>query len=123
MTGEKLDDRNYDSYRVSFDAHINDDLDNLLVIDGRMINQNGTSSIPLEINPNVVLKGNVIPGFNTPLTVGGKGPSIVCLEGYAPPSAGGIGYPFPIPGCRAIWAQPSGQALPQRVFRTIPMLC
>ncbi|HTZ69455.1 MAG TPA: TonB-dependent receptor [Acetobacteraceae bacterium] len=98
-TGEKLDDRDYDAYRVSLDAHINDSLDNLLVIDGRMINQNGTSSIPLEFNPDVVLKEGVIPGTNIPLTFGGTGPSVFCLEGYGPKSAGGLGITTPIPGC------------------------
>ena len=96
-TGEKLDDRNYDAYRVSLDAHISDDLDNLLVIDGRMINQNGTSVIPTEFNPNVVLKSNVIGTI--PLTFSGKGPSIFCVEGYGPPSEGGFGITTPIPGC------------------------
>ena len=96
-TGEKLDDRNYDAYRVSLDAHISDDLDNLLVIDGRMINQNGTSVIPTEFNPNVVLKANVIGTI--PVTFSGKGPSIFCLEGYGPVSSGGLGITTPIPGC------------------------
>ena len=98
-TGQKLDDRNYDAYRVSLDAHISDSVDNLLVLDGRMINQNGTSSIPQEFNPNVVLKEGVIPGTTIPLTFGGKGPSVFCLEGYGPPSSGGLGLTTPIPGC------------------------
>jgi iron complex outermembrane recepter protein len=99
VTGQKLDDRNYDSYRVSLDAHLTDNLENLLVLDGRMINQNGTSSIPIEINPNVVLKAGVIPGTNVPLTVGGSGPSVFCLQGYGPKSSGGLGITTQIPGC------------------------
>jgi len=97
VTGEKLDDRNYDGYRISLDAHISDDLDNLLVIDGRLINQNGTSEVPTEFNPNVVLKSNVVG--NIPVTFSGKGPSIFCLEGYGPVSEGGLGITTPIPGC------------------------
>jgi iron complex outermembrane receptor protein len=98
-TGEKLDNRDYDAYRVSLDAHISDDLDNLLVIDGRMINQTGTSEVPTEFNPNVVLKANVIGTI--PVTFSGKGPSIFCLEGYGPVSEGGLGIPSttPLPGC------------------------
>ncbi len=99
ITGEKLDDRHYDSYRVSLDAHISDTLQNLLVVDGRMINGAGTSAIPEEFNPGVVLKENVIPGTTIPLTFGGSGPSVFCLEGYGPPSSGGLGLTGPIPGC------------------------
>ncbi len=96
VTGEKLDDRNYDAYRVSLDAHITDDLENLFVIDGRMINQNGTSAVPVEFNPNVVLRANVIPGANTPLTFGGTKPSIFCLQAPAL-----FGITTPLPGCPA----------------------
>jgi iron complex outermembrane receptor protein len=95
-TGEKLDDRNYDAYRVSLNMQINDELQNLLVLDGRMINQNGTSAVPVAFNPNVVLKANVIPGTNTPLTLGGTKPSIFCLEGPAL-----FGVTTPLPGCPA----------------------
>ena len=103
-TGEKLDDRNYDAYRISLTAHINDDLTNLLVLDGRLINQNGTSAIPTEFNPNVTLRANVFAGTPlpvTPLKVGGNGPSLYCLQGYAPPSESGFGYTGVIPGCPA----------------------
>jgi iron complex outermembrane recepter protein len=99
VTGEKLDDRNVDGYRVSLEAHISDTLDNLLVIDGRMINQTGTSAVPIRFNPNVVLKVGAIPGTNIPITFSGKGPSVFCLEGYGPPSSGGLGLTGPIPGC------------------------
>lgn len=99
ITGQKLDDRNYDSYRVSLDAHISDTLENLLVVDGRLINGNGTSSVPQEFNPNVVLKAGVVPGTDIPLTFGGNGPSVFCLQGYGPKSSGGLGLTGPIPGC------------------------
>ncbi len=99
VTGEHLDDRNFDSYRISLNAQINDALSNLLVLDGRLVNQNGTSAIPVEFNPAVVLKQNVIPGTTVPLTFGGAGPSIFCLQGYGPPSIGGLGYTGQIPGC------------------------
>jgi len=95
-TGEKLDNRDYDAYRISLDSHINDDLENLTVVDGRMINQSGTSAVPFEYNPGVVLKGTVIPGTNTPLTLGGNKPSIFCLQGPAL-----FGTTVPLPGCPA----------------------
>jgi iron complex outermembrane receptor protein len=99
VTGEKLDDRNVDGYRVSLEAHITDTLDNLLVVDGRMINQNGTSAIPVRFNPNVVLKQGAIPGTDIPITFSGKGPSVFCLEAYGPVGSGGLGITGPIPGC------------------------
>jgi iron complex outermembrane receptor protein len=95
-TGEKLDNRDYDAYRISAEAHITDNLDNLAVIDGRMINQSGTSAVPFEFNPSVVLRSAVIPGTNTPLTLGGNKPSIFCLEG-----PGLFGVTTPLPGCPA----------------------
>ncbi len=96
ITNQKLDDRNFDAYRVSLDGHITDDLDNLLVLDGRMINQAGTSAIPVEFNPSVVLRANAVPGTNTPITFGGNKPSIFCLEG-----PGLFGVTTPLPGCPA----------------------
>jgi iron complex outermembrane receptor protein len=96
ITGEKLDDRNYDAYRVSLDAHITDELEDQLVIDGRLINQNGTSAVPTEFNPNVELAGAGSHGLPVPIYLGGNRPSIFCLE-----APGSFGITKPLPGCPA----------------------
>ncbi len=88
-TGQKLDDRHYDSYRVSIDAHPTEEIDNLFVVDGRQINQQGTSSIPYEFNSNAALGTLPLPPpLNVPFTFGGTKPSIFCLQG------GKAGYSF-----------------------------
>jgi iron complex outermembrane receptor protein len=96
ITGEKLDDRNLDSYRVSLDAHITDALENELVLDGRLINQNGTSAVPVEFNPNVILAPAGAHGLPVPLYFGGNRPSIFCLQ-----APGSFGITTPLPGCPA----------------------
>ena len=72
-TGQELDDRDYDSYRVQIDMHPTDDIDNLFVVDGRMVNQNGTSSIPYEFNSSqsLYVGGIPLPGptKNTIITI------------------------------------------------------
>lgn len=80
VTGQKLDDRNYDAYRVSVDMHPIETIDNLFVVDGRMINQNGTSSVPFEFNGQVKV-GNLPGNPGVPFTLGGTKPSIFCLQG------------------------------------------
>ncbi len=96
ITGQKLDDRNYDAYRVSVEAHITDDLQDELVLDGRFINQNGTSAVPVEFNPNVELAGAGSHGLPVPIYFGGNRPSIFCLQGPA-----SFGIKTPLPGCPA----------------------
>lgn len=96
LTGQKLDDRDYDAYRVSVDARPTDTFENLLVLDGRLINQNGTSAVPVEFNPNVELAGPGSHGLPVPIFFGGNRPSIFCLEG-----PGQFGIATPLPGCPA----------------------
>jgi iron complex outermembrane receptor protein len=96
LTGEKLDDRNYDAYRVSLDAHITDELEDQLVIDGRLINQNGTSAVPIEFNSNAELAGAGSHGLPVPIFLGGNRPSIFCLQ-----APGSFGITTPLPGCPA----------------------
>jgi iron complex outermembrane receptor protein len=76
ITGQLVDDRHYDSYRISIDARPADELDNLLVFDGRNINQAGSSTIPIEFNESQSLYVGSIPGPGSePDTVRARDPT------------------------------------------------
>ena len=50
-TGQKLDGRHYDAWRVSVLARPFDGLENLLILDGRQKDQSGTSAVLRQVNP------------------------------------------------------------------------
>ena len=92
ITGQDLDDRNYDAWRISVDFKPNDRFENYFVFDGRNINQHGGSAILLEANAKASLgTAPVGPPGGIPVTFGGAGPNPYCLAGVPVPScpAGG----------------------------------
>ena len=50
-TGQKLDGRHYEAWRVSVLARPFDGLENLLILDGRRKDQSGTSAVLRQVNP------------------------------------------------------------------------
>lgn len=50
-TGQKLDGRHYEAWRVSILARPFDGLENLLILDGRSKNQSSTSAVLRQVNP------------------------------------------------------------------------
>ena len=90
VSGQRLDDRHYDALRLSLDWKPSDLFENYLVLDGRNINQAGSSDITTEVNAALPLGSVPLgPGFSLPLTLGGAGPSVFCLQG------------IPLPDCPA----------------------
>jgi iron complex outermembrane receptor protein len=133
LTGQDLDDRNFGAWRASLLWTPMLGLTDLLVVDGRNINQNGTSSILRAVNPDAVLQPNFWAGFPAPLnalppvplTLGGTGPSpaafattppaqIPALIGQAL-AARRVSY-FPNPALQGVLAEQQAIGIRQDAF-------
>jgi iron complex outermembrane receptor protein len=133
MTGQSLDDRNLGAWRASLLWTPVQGLENTLVVDGRNINQNGTSSILRAVNPNAVLSPNFWLAFPpplnalppVPLTIGGKGPSVAAFSTTPPAripaligqalAAGRVSY-FPDPALQRVLATQQALGIRQDAF-------
>ena len=79
--GQDLDDRNYESWRVSITWRPTDDFQNELVYNGLYKDENGTSNVLYALNTGVVFSTLTIPGFKPFSITLGQGPGVAGLSG------------------------------------------
>jgi iron complex outermembrane receptor protein len=133
LTGQDLDDRNFGALRVSLLWTPIQGLNNTLVVDGRNINQNGTSAILRAVNPDTVLQPDFWSAFPAPLnalpavplTLGGNGPSVAAFATTPPAqiprligqalAAGRVSY-FPNPALQSVLAEQQALGIRQDAF-------
>lgn len=89
ITSQKLDDRNFESFRASLLLKPTDRLENLTIVDYRAQDGSGSSQVLYGINPGSVLGA---PIFGAPLRAGGI-VSVACLQVALPgcPPGGAFG--------------------------------
>jgi iron complex outermembrane recepter protein len=133
LTGQELDNRNFGALRVSVLWTPIEGLENTLIVDGRNINQNGSSAILRGVNPNAVLSSDFWSAFPAPLnalpavplTLGGNGPSAAAFASTPPAqipaligqalAAGRVAY-FPNPALQSVLAQQQALGIRQEAF-------
>jgi iron complex outermembrane receptor protein len=136
ITGQSLDDRTFGAWRASLRWTPIQGLDNTLVLDGRNINQNGSSAILRAVNPDAVLSPNFWSALPAPLnalpavplTVGGNGPSVAAFSTTPPAqiraliaqalAAGRVSY-FRNPALQSVLALQQALGIRQNAFPTV----
>jgi iron complex outermembrane receptor protein len=133
LTGQDLDDRDFGAWRASLLWTPIEGLSDTLVVDGRNINQHGTSAILRAVNPDSVLSPDFWAAFPpplnalpaVPLTLGGIGPSVAAFATTPPAqipaligqalAAGRVSY-FPNPALQSVLAQQQALGIRKDAF-------
>jgi iron complex outermembrane receptor protein len=84
FNGQDLDDRNFESWRVSLTWRPTDDFQNELVYNGLYKQENGTSAVLYALNTGLAFTHFTVPGFGTFAVTLGDGPAVAGLTGSNP---------------------------------------